>query len=105
MVTALKDENTLTLVFVVATLLWGVISTMLERKFHWGPWTYRLVLGSGCAIVALFLGWLSHLVKLLQSQFERELYAKVGKPRAGTLKPPSERLETTSIPDNSSRQT
>jgi len=60
MVNALKDDNTLTLLFVVAILFWGVITTILERKFNWGLWTYRLIMASGAAVVALFLVWLSH---------------------------------------------
>ncbi len=60
MVNALKDENTLTMVFVVALLVWTVMSTMLERKFKWGRSTYRLVLCSAAAVAVLFLGWLSH---------------------------------------------
>jgi hypothetical protein len=61
MINALKDENTLTMVLIVAIVVWTVISTMLERKFNWGRWTYRLVLGCGAAVVVLFLGWLYHL--------------------------------------------
>jgi hypothetical protein len=61
MINALKDDNTVTAVFVVGILLWGVITTILERKFNWGRWTYRLVLSLGVALESLFLGWLSHL--------------------------------------------
>jgi hypothetical protein len=100
MVTALKDENTLTLVFVVAMLLWGRDQHQVGEEISLGPLDVSVGPGLGLRHRRTVPRLVVSLVKLLQSQFEREPHAKAGKTRAGTLKPPSERLETTSIPES-----